>query len=318
MKNPKPRVSYNRLTKIIEAYYEIEKDVVSTKEIYDFTLKRIDYGDITGSAKFLVFINLLEPRKPQGFYKITSKCKDLGRAFSTSDVKKEEAIFKEIIKTSQILQKVYQRIQYLVKLSGSIKLDDLKKEIIKLFDWEESIKKNYDANALTIIDLFKAAKLVTQVNSTTFNLTHFQSPIEFISTNYIENLNTLNSTSNFDLTRLIYYCEQVNYNYSNSHYESVAFLSRAIIHHVPPIFDQKNFQSLCSQSENGKDSSFKKSCVNLQSSLKHIVDDLIHRPISNSETPLAEQEINFSQDLNRLIRGVIDKINSKNISTGSI
>ncbi len=49
------------------------------------------------------------------------------------------------------------------------------------------------------------------------------------------------ASTHFDLTRLIEYCDELNKCYADECYLAVAMLTRAILDHVPPIFQFNSF-----------------------------------------------------------------------------
>jgi len=71
--------------------------------------------------------------------------------------------------------------------------------------------------------------------SDTYALASIANDYQFIDDSRIEELRTINSDQ-FDMSKLVRLCEELNSNYSNKNYYSVALLGRAIIDHVPPIF----------------------------------------------------------------------------------
>src|SRR5262249_18976893 len=62
----------------------------------------------------------------------------------------------------------------------------------------------------------------------------------FIHGNRIDQLRAANSNS-FDLVKLIKLCEELNLCYANNWFFAVASLTRALLDHVPPIFECKTF-----------------------------------------------------------------------------
>src|SRR3990170_5856206 len=66
---------------------------------------------------------------------------------------------------------------------------------------------------------------------------------DFISQDLIDKLGGLQS-STYDLSRLVQYCKEINDNFRMQNFSAVAFLSRAILDHCPPVFGQPNFESV--------------------------------------------------------------------------
>jgi len=120
---------------------------------------------------------------------------------------------------------------------------------------------------------------------------------EFVDTSRIEELRKI-STSNFDFTKLIEYCDELNVCYKNECFLAVAMLTRAIIDHIPPLFDVKDFQTVYGQ--NGT-KSFKEHMIHLDKSLRKIADSYLHNQIRNKEILPNQTQVNFSQDLDVLL-----------------
>ena len=116
----------------------------------------------------------------------------------------------------------------------------------------------------------------------------------------------------FDLTRLVKYCREVNENFQHGNYFSFLFVSRAILDHCPLIFGYPTFDSLCEQLPTRN--SLKSVASKLNGSLKKIADHHIHKQIGSKETLPVEQEIDFKSDMNFLIRCItehLSKVKSK-------
>lgn len=106
------------------------------------------------------------------------------------------------------------------------------------------------------------------------------------------------STSDFDLTRLIKYCEELNTTFSYECYLSTAMLVRAIIDHIPPIFNKSTFAEVANN-YGGK--SFKDSMKNLDNSLRKISDSYLHLQIRKSEVLPNLNQVDFTNDLDVLL-----------------
>lgn len=119
---------------------------------------------------------------------------------------------------------------------------------------------------------------------------------EFVNSDRI--LELQNVKSNYDLTKLIQFCKELNNAYRKKSYLSIPLLIRAIIDHIPPIFGKLNFSDVCG-SHGTK--SFKDSMNNLDNSLRKIADSTIHTQIRRKETLPNETQINFKADLDVLL-----------------
>jgi hypothetical protein len=133
--------------------------------------------------------------------------------------------------------------------------------------------------------------------------TLLSSNLYFVSPDRIKELLRLKS-KNFDLTRLIQLCEELN-NASLAHnLISPSLIARAIIDHIPPIFELKNFSEIANN-YSGATKSFKKSMLNLENSLRNIADGNIHTQIRNKEVLPTRAQIDFTQDLDLLLSEIV-------------
>lgn len=120
----------------------------------------------------------------------------------------------------------------------------------------------------------------------------------------ISRLSELKSSTSqrLDLTRLIRLCEELNQAFSNECFMSVAMLGRAVLDHVPPIFEKQSFADVASQYG---EKSFKKSMRNLQLSLRNIADLHLHVPIRKQEVLPTANQVDFHRDLDVLLGEVV-------------
>jgi hypothetical protein len=122
----------------------------------------------------------------------------------------------------------------------------------------------------------------------------------YVSLKRISDLKSIDSEE-FDLTKLIKLCEELNLSYSNDCYFSVLALVRMIIDHIPPIFGFKNFSEVSGQIT-GK--SIKKSFSNLETNLRNISDRHIHNQIRKSESLPVESQVDFIASLDVVLEEV--------------
>lgn len=132
----------------------------------------------------------------------------------------------------------------------------------------------------------------------------------YVDLSRLKELNNLKNKSNieFDLTKLIKMCEELNKCYSNECYLAVAMLLRSILDHVPPIFKKQSFAEIANNYE-GK--SFMKSMKKLQESSRNISDRLLHNPIRKSETLPTVTQIDFRNDLDVLLEEIVGVLKNK-------
>lgn len=120
---------------------------------------------------------------------------------------------------------------------------------------------------------------------------------EFVNVSRIDELRSI-SNPNFDFSKLISYCEEVNICYQNECYLAVAMLIRAIIDHIPPIFHANDFQNVYSQHGT---KSFKEQMTHLDKSSRKIADSYLHGHMRNKESLPNQTQVNFSQDIDVLL-----------------
>lgn len=111
------------------------------------------------------------------------------------------------------------------------------------------------------------------------------------------------SSSQFDLTKLIQLCEELNKCYSVECYFAIAMLTRAVLDHVPPIFGQSTFSQLANSYSGSR--SFKKSMQHLENSLRNIADAHLHIQIQPKEVIPNKAQMNFSNDLDILLAEIV-------------
>lgn len=107
----------------------------------------------------------------------------------------------------------------------------------------------------------------------------------------------------FDFTRLLALLYELNSASRNRNYLSIAFLVRAVIDHIPPIFGLHTFTELTNNYPSTK--SFKKHMEHLSNSLRNVADGYLHVPIrSKEELPLFTQ-VDFRSPLDQLLGEVV-------------
>ncbi len=102
----------------------------------------------------------------------------------------------------------------------------------------------------------------------------------------------------FDLSKLISLCKELDDNYSLENYHSCAMLLRAIVDHIPPIFDKINFDSVCAQHGSR---SFKDIVKPLNETAKKIGHNYLHEQINKKVLVATETQVNFQANLDTLL-----------------
>jgi len=110
-------------------------------------------------------------------------------------------------------------------------------------------------------------------------------------------------SSEYDLKRLISLCEELNIASQNYCYMTIAMIVRAIIDHVPPIFNVKNFSEVANNYKGSQ--SFKKAMGHLNNSLKSIANSHLHVQIRKKEVLPTEKQVNFSPDIDLLLSEIV-------------
>lgn len=107
----------------------------------------------------------------------------------------------------------------------------------------------------------------------------------------------------FDFTRLIAMLHELNSARRNNNYLSIAFLVRAVIDHIPPVFGFKTFIEV---TNNYKSSvSLKKQMENLQKSLRNVADAYLHEAIRSREDLPHYAQVDFSAALDHVLGEVV-------------
>lgn len=110
------------------------------------------------------------------------------------------------------------------------------------------------------------------------------------------------TTSQFDLSKLLCICKELNDSYRANSVLSVILLTRALIDHVPPVFGFKTFNEVANNYNGTK--SFKDSMNILNSSSRKIADQHLHTPIRISESVPTMNQVDFSQNIDVLLAEV--------------
>lgn len=123
----------------------------------------------------------------------------------------------------------------------------------------------------------------------------------FIDPARIEQLSEIEN-EDFDLSKLIALCQEINDAYNSGNYYSVLMLVRSILDHVPPIFDKTSFNEVAN---NCGTKSFKDAMRHLNESSRKIADSYLHQHIRRSESTPTETQVNYSQDVDFLLGEIV-------------
>ena len=183
--------------------------------------------------------------------------------------------------------------------------------VIDLYRSEESgayldglLSKGYDPNEPCIyeerIRYFSQGASGSHALPNIFDNQHFgQSTSPYINLTRIEALKGIKNTE-FDCTRLICMCEELNECATRGNAHAVIMLTRAILDHVPPVFGFKRFKEVASN-YGGGGSSFKKSVDRLENQSKKVADRLLHMPLRDKEVAPNMDEVSFKSEIETLL-----------------
>lgn len=105
----------------------------------------------------------------------------------------------------------------------------------------------------------------------------------------------------FDLSRLISLCNELDDNYSLENYHSCVMLLRAILDHVPPVFGKTCFSDVVNQ-YGGK--SFKDIIKPLNETARKIGDNYLHTQIDKKVLLVTKTQVNFQANLDMLLNEI--------------
>lgn len=125
---------------------------------------------------------------------------------------------------------------------------------------------------------------------------------QFVDSKRIKELKGIKNDQ-FDFSRLILMTEELNDAFSKDNYLTVIFFIRAIIDHVPPVFNCKTFSEVANNYKGPK--SFKDLMITLDTQSRKISDYYLHAQIRKKEFLPNEKQINFSGALDFLLAEII-------------
>ncbi|MDV7698000.1 hypothetical protein N6B72_13825 [Chryseobacterium soli] len=184
-------------------------------------------------------------------------------------------------------------------------------DVLKFDSWENYLEGKSTENESIVIPpiieevlhiddnghlIFDEDLLLKKLSEKKSNNSHFIDPNRLIELKNITNID-------FDLSKLIRFCEELDEAFLNENYLSVGMLMRGIIDHIPPVFGCKNFNEVVNNYNGTK--SFKESMLHLNNSLRKISDSYLHTHIRNKEILPNKTQINFSSDMDVLLSEII-------------
>jgi hypothetical protein len=181
-------------------------------------------------------------------------------------------------------------------------------------DVEKSLRQQYEATFRQRIDHALREFELGRVNGTQIKVeggataSTAQQPAPagpaYVSQDRLEALRTIKN-SQFDLSKLIRLCEELNSNYSAGNYYSVAMLVRAILDHVPPMFSATKFEGVRAQHGGA---SFKQQMDHLDQSSRKIADAFLHEHVRRREVLPTDTQVYCAPALDTLLGEVAVKL----------
>ncbi len=123
----------------------------------------------------------------------------------------------------------------------------------------------------------------------------------FIDLERIKQLESIKD-SKFDLLRLLQILKELNSSFENENYLALIMLVRALIDHVPPLFNKATFSEVAN---NYLGKSFRDSMIHLENSSRKIADQCLHIQIREKEILPNRTQINFSNDIDVLLGEIV-------------
>lgn len=107
----------------------------------------------------------------------------------------------------------------------------------------------------------------------------------------------------WDLKRLVRLLEELNSAHEHELHMATAILVRAVVDHVPPVFNAKNFSEVANNHPASR--SFSEQMRHLDTSLRKIADMHLHQPVRKAEVLPAAPQVDFRAALDVLLAEVV-------------
>lgn len=126
-----------------------------------------------------------------------------------------------------------------------------------------------------------------------------------------ERLSQLRSakTTDYDLSRLVRLCEEIDIAFAQGCHHAVAMLTRSILDHVPPIFGVKSFAEVANGYPGSR--SFKEIVQHLDNSPRKIADAHLHTQIRKNESLPTRTQVDERQRIDVLLSEVVRVLTAK-------
>jgi hypothetical protein len=160
-------------------------------------------------------------------------------------------------------------------------------------------QRDYSNVAMTHIERIEPYKAQSKAEVLPTAVEPLPYDVDFINLERIKELKRINSRQ-FDLTRLIRLCEELNICYADGCFLATAMLTRAILDHVPPIFGCNSFANIANNYQEGC-KSFRQCMQHLEKSSRKIANLYLHSQIREKVLLPNKTQVNFTSDLDLLL-----------------
>jgi hypothetical protein len=127
----------------------------------------------------------------------------------------------------------------------------------------------------------------------------------YVDSKRIDRLKSI-SSKEFDLSRLIRLCEELNINFSGKCCLGTIMITRAILDHVPPIFGCSTFSAITA--ENSSSDALKQAVRTLSDGFVKIAGRYLDRQIKGIEPLPAINQVDFSEEIDILLAEIIGRL----------
>ncbi len=179
----------------------------------------------------------------------------------------------------------------------------LKKDEVRLF--MKKVSHSYDEKkAISRVKYFMECEPTTEQFINTKASISNRNSMDFV---FEERMAELKSITNveFDLTKLIRLCEELNLAHKADLRYAKSALIRSICDHVPPIFGHNSFEQVASNYKAEKNSqSFRGAIKRMYDFFKHVADGVMHSQIRKKESLPTKEQFDVSNELDYLLQEV--------------
>ncbi len=126
----------------------------------------------------------------------------------------------------------------------------------------------------------------------------------FVDRNTLLRLSKIEN-KDFDISRLISLCKELDDNFGLENYYSCSMLLRAILDHIPPIFKKKSFLEVSTQYGS---KSFKDIMKPLEDTARKISDNYLHTQVDTKVLSINRTQISFQANLDILLNEIANRL----------